>query len=192
MDLLDGMLSGTINTLESFMHLFGYSLAHPIQFILRIALLYMAGMNIIGFILRFLNFAYWRLFERFKYLVMLGALVVHLSYTLGDLGEGIPAKAVALLCTIVVLSYLADFAWVVGEQYVKNKTTINNGLLQALLIGPFILIGAAWFFLLRGHDIDFRFYLYLFALLMLMFFRRNGSIITSGFIVLFSMIQKYI
>ena len=53
------------------------------------------------------------------------------------------------------------------------------------------MIGLIWFFLLRNQQVGYLFYLYMGFLMVLMFFKK-GNIVTSGVIVCFSMIQKYL
>lgn len=114
MSSLNGVLSALLGGLGSIMKFLGYSLSHPIIFLFRIALLYLAAINLIAFILRYLNFPYWRLFEHLKYLVMLAALAAHLYNTLGDLGSGLILNILAISCATVVCLYIVDFAWVIG------------------------------------------------------------------------------
>lgn len=114
MNLVTGLFSGFFNGINSFMGYFGYSLSHPFIFTFRIACLYLACMNMVAFFLRYLNFAYWRLFENFKYLVMFVALVAHLFNTLGDLGSGIVLNVISIVCATIVCLYIVDFSWVVG------------------------------------------------------------------------------
>ena len=106
MTLFDSIFSGVFSAFGNIMSLFGYTLAHPIQFLIRLVCLYLAIINLASFLLRAINFSYWRLFEHLKYIIMLGALIAHLSCTLGDLGNGIIVKVIATISAIIVMSYL--------------------------------------------------------------------------------------
>lgn len=78
------------------------------------------------------------------------SLIVHLSCTLGDLGDGIFVKLImGVGSAAIVFVYLVDFAWSIGEEIINKKQNMNNIALELILLGQFVFIGIVWFFLLK-------------------------------------------
>jgi len=84
--------------------------------ILQILLLSLAVGNLLTGILKGIGFAYWRYFESFRYLLMLGGLWLHYNIRI-DFG-GVPWINAVLFyfCVSFISMYLVDFSWFAGNE----------------------------------------------------------------------------
>ena len=62
-------------------------------------------------------------------MVLVGAVILHFSFAMTDLGDGILSKVIAIGCAAWVCLYLVDFAWAVGDKYIQGKSKMPNSKL---------------------------------------------------------------
>jgi hypothetical protein len=87
------------------------SLTHALQ----VFLLSLAAGDFLTGLLKTLNFAYWRYFHSFNYLLVLGGFLLH--YNVGIYFGGHPWINILLFyyCVSHISMYLVDFAWYMGQ-----------------------------------------------------------------------------
>ncbi len=100
---MDSVLSWSLRLLN---------IKYSITFIIQPLLIYLAMMNIIAFLLRLLNFSYWRLFTIFKYPIIILSFFTHVleKFIIPDYAKII----VSYPCVAFISIYLIDFSWFVG------------------------------------------------------------------------------
>lgn len=106
-------MSGLWRFAYGFLEKFGLvSLKHAAQ----ILLLSLAAGNFLTGTLKGLGFSYWRYFQSFRYLLVLGGFWLH--YNIGLSFGGMPWINTILFyfCISYISMYLVDFAWFAGNE----------------------------------------------------------------------------
>lgn len=104
-----------------------------IKHLAQVFLLSLAAGNLITGLLKGIGFAYWRYFQSFRYLLIMGGLWLHYNIEI-SFGEKPWINCILFyFCMGYVAMYVVDFAWFVGVDKLDQQSSTNKAVATGML-----------------------------------------------------------
>jgi len=87
-----------------------------VRHVIQVLLLSLAAGNLLTGILKGIGFPYWKYFEGFRYLLLLGGLWLHYNIGIDFGGVSWINAIIFYICFGYISMYLVDFSWFAGNE----------------------------------------------------------------------------